>query len=695
MTIRHAWRVCRVATVVVALEVLLASATAPPVTVEHLLRIVNAEATAISPDGSQVLYVTATPDLEASVYKTDVWRVPIGGGAPVRLTQGEGRNDTPLWSPDGRHIAFISDRSGAPQVWMVSPSGGDLRKITDVPYGIAAPGFLRQFPPYPQAFAWSPDGRTIAVLVPDQQQLAADAERRRTRRDTRVVGRDARTVQIYLLDVRTGSGRALTKGEFTVNHLAWSPDGREIAFSARAQALEAGSDPARAIMAPAGDDVYVLSVSDGSVRPLVVREGMDTVPKWSPDGRIIAFATHEGRVDWSGHSHLAVVPSAGGDPKSVSAPLDEMPSFFEWSADSERIYVLARKRLTVHLFALKLSAETFEKISTGEYVHGAVSFSRDRRNVALLRQDGVSPWNVYTSPVESFDARRLTDLNPHLTEAAVVSPEIVTWKAPDGLEIEGLLYRPVSQNSSGQPYPLVTCVHGGQGGFTRAFAPQLYEPGRFPVQAEPCVLGQVFAGIGVATFLPNPRGGFGYGAEFRRSRDWGYRDLQDILSGIDVLVARGIADPDRLGIMGWSYGGFMSAWAITQTDRFKAASIGAAPTNTVSYVGSSASPVESLQRFYGGPPWERFDAYHRHSPLAFVANVRTPSLLQFPELDEIVPPTQGLEFYRALRQVGVTAELAIYPREGHMLREPRQQEDLLTRNLEWFSRWLGIGGRER
>ncbi len=655
------------------------------VTVDDVMRVTNLEETQISPDGSSVSYVVAAPDTPGTAYRTNIWRVGADG-VSSQLTDEGGRNDTPRWSPDGQRLAFISNRGGTNQIWVMPAEGGAARQVTRLPHGVAAAGFLRQFPPYPQAFAWSPDSRQFAVLVADQGALAEEARRRADRDDTIVVGQGARTTRIHIVDVMTGADKPLTSGDLNVNHVAWSPDGREIAFSAQSRPRSEGSDPARAIMAPAGDDVYVVTVATREVRSLVSREGMDSTPKWSPDGRFLAFVSHDGAVDWTGHTFLCVVEAHGGQPRNLTPLFDEMPSFFEWAGDGAEILFLARQRLTTQLFAVPAAGGELRQVTSGQRVFGAFSFTADRQRMAFLSQDGSNPWDVYQSKTGMFEPARLTKLNPHL-EGRTLAPEVVRWAGADGLEIEGLLYRPSNAEVSG-PIPMVTCVHGGQGSFTLAFAPQLYEPGRFPVQAEPCVLAHVFAAHGFATFLPNPRGGFGYGRDFRHARDRGYKDFEDIMRGIDALIERGTADPERLGIMGWSYGGFMSAWAITQTDRFKASSVGAGQTNSISYFGTSANSAESIVAFYGTTPWENRERYMKHSPIEFVSRAKTPTLLQYPEKDEIVPVSQGQELHRALQLLGVQTEFAIYPREGHMLREPKQQADMLRRNLDWMRRWI-------
>ena len=678
-----------------------AAAESTPATVEDMVGINNIQEARISPDGSQVAYVVAEPDLEESVYRNDLWIANANGTPSRRLSESPARDDTPRWSPDGQQIAFISDQNGNNQLWLVTPEGGGLRQLTHAKGGMAAPGFLRIFPPYPQAYAWSPDGKTIAYLVHDQEIAKEQERRKREKDDTIVVGRDVKTAQIHLIDVESGTSRQLTRGEFTVNHVSWSPDGKEIAFSAQPKPEAEGSDPARAISAPSADDIFVVSVESGQVRELVQRDGMDSTPKWSPDGTRVAFVSDGGKRKWSANNHLFTVAAAGGVPQNLTQAFDEVIAFYHWAADSSVVYFLARQKLTRQLFAVQTDSKKVRPVTSGDKVHGSFSFSMDTGQMAFLAQDAKTAWDVYVSEVNAFAPVKITETNPQLEGLALVQPEVFRWKASDGMEIEGLLYKPL-QFEEGKKYPLVTCVHGGPsiGTFTLSISPQLSEAGRFPMQADPCILAHVFSGEGYATFLPNPRGGAGYGEKFRQaggrrpgygeppssSRKMGRGDFQDILSGINVLIERGIADGDKLGIMGWSYAGFMSAWAVSQTHRFKAASVGAGRTNLLTHFGTSAHVPRPDQR----APWQALEEYLNESAIYYADNLKTPTLLQYPEKDEIVPLSQGQELHRALQLKGVPTELHVYPREGHMLREPKHQLDMLRHNIKWFDRWFDV-----
>jgi dipeptidyl aminopeptidase/acylaminoacyl peptidase len=296
------------------------------------------------------------------------------------------------------------------------------------------------------------------------------------------------------------------------------------------------------------------------------------------------------------------------------------------------------------------------------------------------------PSEVFVSPTDKFKPSRLTRTNSFLSDIELGETEVIRWKSNDGMEIEGLLIKPVG-SKPGERYPLLTYVHGGPSGkFGISFSPQI--GGSSPIQGETYPL-HVLAGQGFAIFLPNPRGSYGYGESFRRANvnDWGYGDYLDIISGIDHLIEKGVADPDRLGIMGRSYGGYMTSWIITQTTRFKAASLGAGMSNLISFYGQTDIPGY-MEFYFSGDPWTRADVYTKRSPLTHAMNITTPTLIQHGEKDARVPLPQAWEFYRALKKRNVPVEFIIYPGQGHSVQKPKFQVEMMRRNLEWFTRWL-------
>lgn len=634
-----------------------------PATIDDLMKIKNIHEAQISPDGSRILYVISETDLNGNFYNKDIWLVSTEGGIPFKLTNGPKRDDTPSWSPDGKRIAFISDRDGKNQIWLISPFGGEAWKLTNITNGVGS-------------FFWSPDSRKIAFLLADPE-TEEERRRRDEQGDVILVDRNLKMIHIHIIDVATKETAQITEGNFSVDNLSWAPDGERIAFSAR---------PSPKVPDLFNTDIYTVSIRSGEIKNIVANDGVDTSPKWSSDGRTIAFVSNDGRNEWIANWYICVVPAAGGDSRNISKAFDEFISSCIWSSDSRTLYFQGNQGVTTQLFAVSVQTGKIKQISSGKCVYRNFSFSKDTSKMAFLVSESTTPTEVYFSSVSQFKLSRLTWTNPHVDEIALGKTAVIRWKSYDGLEIEGLLIKPVGYKE-GRQYPLLTYVHGGPSGkFGISFSPQI--GGYSPVQGESYPL-HVLAGQGFAIFLPNPRGSYGYGEKFRMAnvKDWGNGDYQDIMSGIDFLIDKGIADPDKLGIIGRSYGGYMTSWIITQTDRFKVASLGAGMSNLISFYGQTDIPGQ-MEFYFSGDPWAAKEEYEKRSPITYAMNVKTPTLIQHGEKDARVPLPQAWEFYRALKKNRIPVELVIYPRQGHSSQEPKFQLEIMRRNLDWLTRWL-------
>jgi dipeptidyl aminopeptidase/acylaminoacyl peptidase len=640
-----------------------------PMTVEDLMQIRNVEDAVISPDGKRVVYVVSVADLKQGIYNSDLWLASTDPGKAARLTNAPKADTAPRWSPDGKQIAFLSDRDGTMQVWVISADSGEARKLTDSKTPV-------------RDHAWSPDGEWVAFLAPDPDSPEV-AKRKQEKGDFVVVDRDVKKDHLHAIAAAGGASKRLTDGPLTIVNFAWSPDGKHIAL---------GTAPSRNLEDQFKSDIEILSFYSGNRRPLVQRPGIDTLPKWSPDGKQIAFISQDGTADWLGDSFACVVPAAGGKPRTVTAEFEGRiqpggGDVLHWSADGSKLFFLADSRATRHLYSAEVATGAVKPVTRGKYVHDRVSFSRDGSEVAYVRENPAAPREVYTGSATSKGIgfrRAVTATNLQLAPIELGEVEAVRWKSFDGLEIEGLLVLPVGYKK-GTRYPLLLYVHGGPAlQFSHGFS--VYPPGapqasRYPVQ--------VLAGQGYAILCPNPRGSDGFGMKFRKMnvKDWGGADFKDVLAGVDWAIKEGIADPERLGIMGWSYGGFMTGWAIGHTDRFRAASAGAGVMNLVSMYGQTDIPG-FLERYFGDVPWKARELYVKHSPMTYAASMKTPTLIQHGEKDDRVPLAQSQELYAALKRNGVPAEFVVYPRQGHNPTEPRLQLDVMQRNVDWFNRWL-------
>ncbi len=628
-------------------------------TFEDILALNQVSDAQISPDGRWIAYVVNAADMKENAYNSDIWLVPVGGGEAFQLTRSKKADNQPRWSPDGKRIAFLSAREERPQIYVISAAGGEAEKLSDSKTAVSN-------------IAWSPDGGRIA-FVAQQEPTPEEEKKQKDKDDTIVVDKNFKFNRISLLDVKTRKAEVLVKGEFSAASPQWSPDGKHIAYTT--------------VPTPRADDgswsdIWIVEVAGGKTRKLLVNDGPDAAPRWSPDGKWIAFVTGDRSHGSIGDQQMAVMAADGS-----GAPRMLMPDFLyssgaaAWSPDGRTIYFSANVRTTSQLFSVPSSGGTPKAISQFAGVMGGPTFSAEARTIAFTHGSVQQPNDVYVATLGgSFAPTKLTDHNPQVRALALGASEVFRWKSKDGMEIEGLLIYPANYEK-GKRYPLVACIHGGPSGvWTQSF------PGSWGN------FGHVWAGNGWAVFYPNVRGSSGYGEKFQLSniRDWGGGDYQDIQSGLDDLIARGIADPDKLAQTGWSYGGYMTAWTLTQTNRFKAVMVGAGLTNMFSMY--STNDLQSvLDAYFGGEPWQVLENYTRASAMTFIKQARTPTLIQHGQSDTRVPPGQAQELYMGLLRNKVPVELVFFPREPHGLGEPRHQLDKMRREYAWFSKYtLGI-----
>lgn len=642
-----------------------------PLTVDDLMAVRNVGDVQISPDGQRVAYVVHEADFANNAYASDVYLVSVEGGEPTRFIRnlkltpasGSPRYRANLrWSPDGRRLAFLSGREGAIQVYVMNVGGGEAERVTNSKTPVLG-------------FEWSPDSAKIAYTAldpPSEEEVRRQSEKE----DVLIVGANAKMVRLWLCDLATGEATQLTRGDYSVEGFSWSPDNRHIAF-----AVQATPD----YINRWSTKIAVISVQGGEPRYVVDRPGTNNEPRWSPDGQTIAFLSAGGRSDFLGNINIHLVPASGGPVQAL--PFDEWIREYWWAADGRSLYFMTDIGFSTGLFSVSATSAEVRRLTPEDKVCNWFSFSRDNSRLACLLQDGAHLPDVYVSPVVPFEPKRLTNINPQFTDFALGSMEPIQWGSTDGFQIEGLLVKPVGYEV-GRRYPLLVYVHGGPiGNFHFSIFPQFGDH-VIPTQAEPYPV-QVFANLGYAVLLPHPRGSAGYGDRFRRAnvKDWGGGDYRDIMAGVDYLIERGVADPQRLGVMGASYGGYMTSWIITQTGRFQAASTGASVTNLYSFYGQT-DVSDVLDDYFGGPPWAAKQEYDQHSPMSFADRIRTPTLIQHGERDQRVPLAQAQELYRAIKKNGTPVEFAIYPRAGHVVLEPKLQREQMQRNIEWFTRWI-------
>lgn len=620
---------------------------------------------ALSPDGRLAAYTVREPIMEgdASEWRTQVWVVPAdGSGQPSQYTRGMASASAPAFSPDGRWLAFTSARGddAKSQVWVIPVGGGEAFEATRAEEGVAA-------------FRWSPDGSHIAYTMTDPKpEMQRKAEREK--RAVIVVDEDFRYRHLHVARFVPDADslplpQRVTGGALHVSAFDWSPDGRRLVVAH-------APDP---LVNTGESDLSIVPADSGAVRPLVRRAGSDASPLWSPDGRWIAFGSEGGQLEPVGLQDVWVVAADGGEPRKLADTADRSANLVAWSADSRTIYVAEAVGLDRHLIALPLDGGDAALVTTGAGAYGSPALDRATSTVAFTWEDVDVPEELYVSSLQPFEKRRLTRVNLDAPRPPMGRTVALRWQAPDGTPVEGLLTYPVDYRE-GRRYPLILNVHGGPAGvFSRGFTgdPSIY-------------MLQYFAQHGYAVLRPNPRGSTGYGRDFRYAnvKDWGYGDLSDLMSGVDRVIAMGVAHEDSLALMGWSYGGYMTSYAVTQTDRFEAASMGAGLPNLISMVTTTDIPDYLVAHMGGKEFWEDPETYMRHSAIFQVEKIETPTQVIHGAEDLRVPFTQGQEFYVALKRKGVPTEMIVLPRTPHGPREPKLLMAVSPRILAWFERWV-------
>lgn len=629
--------------------------------IDDLLGLRTAGNARISPDGRWVAYTVTTSDFEQDAFVTHIWVAPVEGGAPYQLTRGAKSAGSPEWSPDSRWIAFTSSRAGdRSQIFAIRPDGGEAVQLTKAETSVAG-------------FEWSPDGRQIAFAA------ATPGSRDRKQRkehlgDFDVVRRDYAHLHIWTVDVTAAleapqKGRQRTSGtDFSVGAAAWSPDGKHIAFSAtRNPDLVQGHT----------GDIYVLDLDGDRVRKIVDLAGPDSNPRWSPDGRQIVFVSSMGRSDFfHANRRLAIVPVEGGRPRSVSDAFDEQPSLLDWRA--EGVYFTGLQKTASHLFRAEPSSGSVTRVSGPDDLLGtSFSLSRDGKTAAFLRLSPSELGEVVVTPLAAFTPRRLTTMSDQLTTLVLGRREVISWKSTDGTPIEGVLVKPADFDASRKD-PLLVVIHGGPTGID---LPTAVDTRYYPIDA--------WVGRGALVLKVNYRGSAGYGETFRQLnvRNLGVGDAWDVVSGVDHLIGLGWVDPARVGAMGWSQGGYISAFLTTSTTRFAAVSVGAGISNWATYYYNTDITPFTIQ-YLGDDPADDPEIYRKTSPMTYITQAKTPTLIQHGENDRRVPIPNAYELRQGLEDRGVPVEMVVYKGFGHGITKPRAMRAVMRHNLEWFNHHL-------
>lgn len=600
----------------------------------------------LSPDGSRLAFVVSdAPKGERRAQH--VWMYDKKTNSARQFTYSSKSETYPRWSPDGKRLAFLSNRGGdEQQIYLMNGGGGEAEARTKGKSSVSK-------------FAWSADGKTIAYIAPDAKSEEQE-KKEKDKDDARVADKDEKHPRLWLLPVESGDAKAMTPANWEIKELDWMPDGENIVVACTDRP-ESDQET---------DRIFSVHVADGTMKLMSVPRGPFGSVRVSPDGKTVAYVGS--REDGPAPHDLMLLPVGNTAARNLTGlSLDRQIFEYKWMRDGSLLAVTADG---FHTKLIGLNANgAIEPIAPPATINPSSFAALDDGEVFFVSQTATHPhelfaWNQKTSP------QQITNINDAWKQYSVAAPEFYKYKSFDGLEIEAALLKPSGYEGK-KKLPLIALIHGGP-------------TGAWEDTVEPW--GQLLAARGYAVFYPNIRGSIGYGQKFIEMNrgDWGGGDFKDVMAGIDDLVARGIADPDKLGIGGWSYGGYMAEWAITQTTRFKVAVSGAGLSNLISEYGTEEGPAYD-EWFYGLPyEPEKVAGFLNSSPFVHLKNAKTPTLILQGEADTVDPVGQSTELYRGLKRYGVETELVLYPREPHGFHEEKHLVDRLKRILAWYDKYL-------
>jgi dipeptidyl aminopeptidase/acylaminoacyl peptidase len=676
-------------------------------TLAESLSRTSIRAPAISPDARSVAYLQRETNWQENEFVWQLWRVDVGSGRAVQLTRGKKSVASAAWSPDGRWLAFVTEREAnviepfaavekdlaakedgksgasaakpaAKQIWLIAPDGGEAWPLTKSETDV-------------DEFQWTKDGKWIVFTAAEPPNKASKTRKERYS-SYDVVEKDYEQHQLWGVDADAAikalqpksAIQLTTDPALTIKSFAISGQSDRVAFSA-------GHSPLLAFNMD--EDIYLMDfpraagVSPGTVTKIVALPGPDRAPMFSLDGSQLAFVTSLGQPKFFyANTHIALVDIAtvlkkpattAADVRDLTQSFDEDPDALGWVPGG--LYFGATQKMTAKLFRLDASNWQIQPVSTDDYlIIDEASVTPDGAAIAFTADDATHLTELYISSAKTFAPKKLTDQTAQVSAWKLGSVEVVSWKSKDGTVIEGVLHKPADYDPK-RKYPLLVKIHGGPTGVSQPrFLPNDYA---YPVQA--------FLEKGALVLEPNYRGSAGYGAKFRalNVRNLGVGDMWDVTSGVDSLIAKGIADPNKLGAMGWSQGGYISAFLTTHTDRFKAISVGAGISDwTTYYVSTDITPF--TPQYLGATPWDDPQIYAKTSPITTIRQAKTPTLIQHGSADHRVPVPDAFELYRGLLDQHVDARLILYTGFGHGIDKPKSGLALVQANLDWFSHYI-------
>jgi dipeptidyl aminopeptidase/acylaminoacyl peptidase len=617
-----------------------ASAQLPP---EQALNIRQISDLNFSKDGQRVAF-TVTEPVKGNDRNRDIWMLEVASRKVRQLTFSPKSESQPRWNPRKNELAFLSNRDGATRIYVLPMEGGEAAALTEGKSSI-------------QSFDWSPDRKEIAYLAPDAK-TSAEEQKEKDKDDARVVDRDEKHARLWIIDAESKKVRQLTSGNWRISEMKWFPSGDKLLVVATDHP-EADRNTERIFSIPAaGGEMTQISAPVGPFGQVTV----------SRDRKFLAYLA--ARVDGPSPHDLYLQALDGGPARNVTgSSLNRPVGSHVWLADGS-ILGLVQNGFKTGFYRISQEGSAKPAPLPGQAGNPSSFVAADSGAIAFVEQTATKLAELWLYDGKS-PAEKVSRFNESWDKIQLIEPEFLRYRSFDGTEIEGSLLTPAG--NQGKRLPLIVLIHGGP-------------TGRWQASFEPW--GQMLVSRGYAVFYPNIRGSTGYGWQFLESNraDWGGGDFKDVMAGVDFLVQRGIADEDRLGIGGWSYGGYMAMWAVTQTNRFKASVAGAGLSDLASEYGTEAGP--SYDEWFYGVPYEKLDGFIKCSPITYIKNARTPTLILQGEADSTDPIGQSQQFYRGLKRYGVKSDFVIYPREGHGIREEKHMLDMYRRILAWYDQYV-------
>ena len=647
---------------------------------EEVLSLKGAGTPMISPDGKHIVFTVRQTDWENNRNDTEIW-ISKNGGKPFQMTNNlESNSNNPKWSPDGNWIAFSSVRSDKNQIHVIRMDGGEAFPVTRVEQGVGG-------------FEWSPDGKKIAFTVQEQEEKIEKAREERYGKYA-VEDEEYHLTRLWAIDFDPDSleffplpchekdsvkkadlcqhwpepEQLIDSVEFTITGFEWSPDGKMIAFNHQPDPL---------INTFFKSNISILYVDTKKIVPLVKNPGYDGFIAWSPDSRSILYGSSidDTVSNYILNNRYFRIDNDGSKNKELATDFDENLFGLTWTHNG--IYCAAFQKTVCHLFQMDPDDGTVKPVlTTPSRIYG-FTFSKAGDMIAFYGTDDESLAEIYLSDLSGDQPRKITNFSKQLEDWKYSKSEVISWKSKDGATIEGILHKPMDYDP-GKKYPLLINIHGGPTGISL--------PDPVPAYVYPILQ---WLDKGALVLMPNYRGSAGYGEDFRKLNveNLGVGDAWDVISGVEYLDAQGLIDTDKMGAMGWSQGGYISAFLTTNTNSFKAISVGAGISNWMTYyVNTDIHPF--TRQYLKATPWENEEIYRKTSPMTNINNASTPTLIQHGEFDRRVPIPNAFELYQGLQDVGVDTKLIIYKGFGHGITKPKERLAAMWHNWQWFGKYI-------